>query len=346
MKKIIVCGLALASLSAVALADTQLNFPATKLGGSTVADITADAEIRIDGVSMGRLAANMINTGGSPLQVKLIWHYDTAPEATWGLVFEELLVDADEDGLPDHQIRMYDVKVRSCDGQVYSRGLTSFYTYTAGVPFPTNLPAGMPSFSPNPCQPACEPGVVVAPPVLDFGTVEVMGAVTLPFTICNTSVGDCPNIVGTITENCDVFTVEPASYNLATGQCVTVNVTFNGTHAGLVSCPIVTTHGTVTAIVNDLVAANEAPAVFALGEAYPNPFNPSTTISYSVPENQEVTLNVFNTNGQLVKTLVNGTVERGEHKVVFDASNLASGVYVYTLKAGSETAMHKMVLVK
>jgi len=59
-----------------------------------------------------------------------------------------------------------------------------------------------------------------------------------------------------------------------------------------------------------------------------------------------VSLSVFNTNGQLVQTLVNGMVERGEHKVVFDASSLSSGVYVYTLQTANETAMQKMVLVK
>jgi hypothetical protein len=164
------------------------------------------------------------------------------------------------------------------------------------------------------------------------------------FQVCNIGGG---TLVGTVTEDCPTFSiVAGADYALEAGACQTVMVEFVGTHAGPTTCELLLGDCTVTCIVDDQVAATETPSVFALGEAYPNPFNPTTTLSYSVPENQEVVLNVFNTNGQLVKTLVNGMVERGEHKVVFDASDLASGVYVYTLKTASQSAMHKMVLVK
>jgi hypothetical protein len=94
------------------------------------------------------------------------------------------------------------------------------------------------------------------------------------------------------------------------------------------------------------VDANEAPVSFGLADAYPNPFNPSTTIDYSVEMTEAVALNVFNINGQLVRTLVNGTVESGAHSVVFDAADLASGVYLYTLESASQSITKKMVLVK
>jgi hypothetical protein len=89
-----------------------------------------------------------------------------------------------------------------------------------------------------------------------------------------------------------------------------------------------------------------APATFAMVGANPNPFNPATTLSFSLPEVVQVTLNVFDVQGRLVATLVNGLREAGQHQVTFDGSNLSSGVYLYTLQAGSYSATGKMVLMK
>jgi len=95
------------------------------------------------------------------------------------------------------------------------------------------------------------------------------------------------------------------------------------------------------------VGANDlAPTQFALGAAYPNPFNPSTTINFDLPQSELVSLTVYNLSGQVVRELANGQFNTGRHQVVFDASDLASGVYLYTLKAGSFTESQKMVLVK
>jgi hypothetical protein len=66
---------------------------------------------------------------------------------------------------------------------------------------------------------------------------------------------------------------------------------------------------------------------------YPNPFNPTTNIEYSLPENAEVRLDIYNTIGELVKTLVNQTMEAGYQVISFDASNLPSGTYIYQVKA-------------
>jgi hypothetical protein len=75
-----------------------------------------------------------------------------------------------------------------------------------------------------------------------------------------------------------------------------------------------------------------------LSHCFPNPFNPSTTIRYGLPQRSYVTLTVFNTLGQQVITLVRGDEEAGYHEVVFDASALASGVYLYRLQVrGSNT---------
>jgi len=88
------------------------------------------------------------------------------------------------------------------------------------------------------------------------------------------------------------------------------------------------------------------PTEFKLTQNFPNPFNPATTIKYNVPVNSQVSLKVYNTTGQLVSTLVEGTQEPGSYEISFNASDLSSGVYYYRLNAGSYTDTKKMTLIK
>ncbi len=92
--------------------------------------------------------------------------------------------------------------------------------------------------------------------------------------------------------------------------------------------------------------ANDVPVDFALGQNYPNPFNPSTTIDFTLPETGMASLKVYGLNGAHVATIAEGTMDRGAHSVSFDASNLSSGVYFYTLEANGVSETRKMVLMK
>ena len=86
--------------------------------------------------------------------------------------------------------------------------------------------------------------------------------------------------------------------------------------------------------------------VVALDQNYPNPFNPSTIIKYSIPTTELVELKVFNVLGQEVASLVNEVKNAGVHYANFNASDLASGVYVYRINAGSFVSTKKMLLIK
>ena len=83
---------------------------------------------------------------------------------------------------------------------------------------------------------------------------------------------------------------------------------------------------------------------YKLSQNYPNPFNPTTSISYSIPEKSFVKLEIFNTLGQKVKTLVNGEKESGNYSINFSAENIPSGMYLYKLSTGKFSETKKMLL--
>jgi hypothetical protein len=88
------------------------------------------------------------------------------------------------------------------------------------------------------------------------------------------------------------------------------------------------------------------PEKYSLSQNYPNPFNPSTTISFSIPKAGFVTLKVYNVLGEEVKSLVNHQLSAGSYDFDFDASDLSSGMYFYTIRTGDFSETKKMMLVK
>ncbi len=99
---------------------------------------------------------------------------------------------------------------------------------------------------------------------------------------------------------------------------------------------------TLTTGVEDEIVVNN----FKLEQNYPNPFNPSTNIKYTLSEQSPVSLKVYDVLGNEVATLVNTTQDVGAYDINFDAANLASGLYIYTLQAGNFTSTKKMMLLK
>ena len=85
---------------------------------------------------------------------------------------------------------------------------------------------------------------------------------------------------------------------------------------------------------------------FDLEQNYPNPFNPSTSIKYTIAERSNVSIKVFDMLGKEVATLINSEKESGSYEVNFNASDLASGLYIYTINAGNFTSSRKMMLLK
>jgi hypothetical protein len=88
------------------------------------------------------------------------------------------------------------------------------------------------------------------------------------------------------------------------------------------------------------------PAAFALAEAYPNPFNPSTVVQYDLPVASPVRLAVYDVLGREVRVLVNGWLDAGRHRAVLDAGALSSGVYIFRIEAGRFTATKRCLCVK
>lgn len=99
----------------------------------------------------------------------------------------------------------------------------------------------------------------------------------------------------------------------------------------------------------DLVASangSPPPAAFSLGPNFPNPFNPSTQIRFSIAGRSRTTLKIYNLLGEVVAVLADGMMESGQHSVTWDAKGFPSGIYVYRLESGGAVETRRMILLK
>lgn len=93
-------------------------------------------------------------------------------------------------------------------------------------------------------------------------------------------------------------------------------------------------------------AERQIPRSFYVKQNYPNPFNPTTTIEFGLPQQQHVTVDVFNLNGQKVATLANGMLSAGVHRLHWNGQGYASGMYFYKIATPKKTEIHRMLLIK
>ena len=88
------------------------------------------------------------------------------------------------------------------------------------------------------------------------------------------------------------------------------------------------------------------PETFILHPSYPNPFNPETTISFSIPKYKNVMINIYDLKGSLIKTLINNYFESGNHNIVWNGSGYPSGLYIVKMTSGDYQNSQIITLVK
>jgi M6 family metalloprotease-like protein len=199
------------------------------------------------------------------------------------------------------------------------------------------------------------PLCVVEPDTLDYGIVIVGDSLDMSFDIINAGGGI---LSGSASDTCSYYDVVAGggAYAVSAGETLHVTVRFKPQTDGSFDCRIET-----GADCGDVYCTGEGDDVSGLGivnakrfflyQNYPNPFNPVTNIMFTVPGKAHTSLSIYNIEGRLVKTLVDGEFEGGVKTVAWDGrdarGNLVStGVYLYRLKAGGNTMTRKMILLK
>ena len=148
--------------------------------------------------------------------------------------------------------------------------------------------------------------------------------------------GNLHNVLGDIELTWSMNDIDREIHLLVAGE------TFNMSE---VSSVVVSSLDDVTIVAGDL-SAYLAPSDFALSAAYPNPFNPSTTMDLSLNKSGHVNIHVYNVLGQMVSTLANGYMDAGYHTFTWNANNVPSGMYLVRVEAGNNVETQKIMLLK
>ena len=191
--------------------------------------------------------------------------------------------------------------------------------------------------------------------VLSFGEVGITIVVTDTMIIQNP--GNDTLIVSDITSNHSNFTVDNHILEVPAYSSMKLPVSFSPTDASEYQAIIsfktnidsLNYEFTVRGIginVTSNEEENNLVQEYKLFQNYPNPFNPSTTINFTLPQVSDVSLQVFDIQGRLVSTLVEGELQAGYYSKVFNASSLATGIYSYRLVVGSKVIVRKLTLIK
>ncbi len=210
-------------------------------------------------------------------------------------------------------------------------------------------------------QGAAETGIALSSTALDFDTTAAGSNVQLSFDIEN--IGAVILNVSDIVLSDSAFSTDIHTFSLAPGETQTVTVTFTPPAAGDYNGQLLVIsddplNDTLTVTLSG-VAVNPTgithpsglPQTFAVSPNFPNPFNPSTTIAYQLPEAAHVSLIIYDMLGRRIRTLINQQTSAGSYQTVWDGRDdngraVSSGVYIYRFSAGNLNMVRKMMLLK
>lgn len=198
------------------------------------------------------------------------------------------------------------------------------------------------------------PDLAAAPSSLNFGPVQVGDSATRVLHLINTGSN---TLTVTDIQGTDAYHASfsgPAT--IALGETLSVTTVFAPPSAGnhvdtlRIFSDAISGEKIVRCLGAGLAAhaddADLLPREFALHPPYPNPFNPSTSITFDLPRNSELTVEIYDVSGRLVRTMFAGSLPAGSHRMIFEADALATGLYFAALRAGEYHGVQKLMLVK
>jgi len=195
----------------------------------------------------------------------------------------------------------------------------------------------------------------------DFGVVSTDSSGTVEVSIWNSGNNMLNGEVYLDGPDAGLFAIADglSSFSLEIGSSQTVAITFHPEHPASYEAELHIVHDAPnrsdTLIIplsgegkepTNATPDPDLPGELALHQNYPNPFNPSTFIAYHIPEESHVRLNVYDVTGRRVSRLVDNMQPPGEYRVIWDASNMASGLYIYRLMVGEVMINRQMLLIK
>lgn len=187
---------------------------------------------------------------------------------------------------------------------------------------------------------------------LDFGDVPLHSSEVLTLLVIN----DGPDslAISEVSSNHSDFQVENMQEVLRVGETLVIDVTFTANTIGLQqseiqihsSAGIASVTATATGVIASSADESLLPRHFEVLSNYPNPFNSTTTLTYSLPQSAQVTLRAFDLQGRLVEELVNGLQSQGEHRILWECSQLATGTYLVVLSGNGFQYVQKAILMR
>lgn len=302
----------------------QVNFSVTASAGPFLVTYP-NTNVTIPGLSSVEVTWNVANTDIAPVNVSnvnILLSVDGGQTYTYTLASNTPNDGAANVTLPDHQTTTARIKVEAVDNIFFDISNVNFTIEEA-------IPVELVSFTAVKSQSIITLKWKTATELNNRGFSVEKGIDGLSFSEITFIPG-----MGTST-NLNEYTYIDENLSIGTFYYRLKQIDFDGSYA----------------YSNTISVDVELPSQFTLNQNHPNPFNPSTKISFELPVDADVKLDVYNTIGQLVAELVNNGLSGGRHEVNFNADELSSGIYYYKLTAASKdgqifNATRKMILIK